>query len=211
MNALQSLFYLTSQHNFDTIDYFFIDCTSVKSHSSGFSQPLWLYLLTFPHRSKVFSQPLFINVPLGSCKKKKNAPPFHSRHSPSVISPILTLSTIFYIHIPPMCISPAKNAFLNYKSTCLDTYWSSLLGDLTYTTNLTCTNLNSSTSSVPISENSTAMLPVSHVRNQGIILSYFLSQIYKPLSYSVDFITQIPLDLHCHYYDPGHYHLLPRL
>lgn len=129
----------------------------------------------FPSQVQSLLPALVHQCSSGFLQKKKNAPPFHSRHSPSVISPILTLSTIFYIHIPPMCISPAKNAFLNYKSTCLDTYWSSLLGDLTYTTNLTCTNLNSSTSSVPISENSTAILPVSHVRNQGIILSYFLS------------------------------------
>lgn len=63
---------------------------------------------------------------------------------------------------------------------------------------------------VPISENSTPILPAAHGSNQGIIFSHFLSQISKLLLRAVDFTTQISLDPHCHYSDSGHYHLLPR-
>ena len=69
-----------------------------------------------------------------------NPPPSHSPHPPWAISSIPTLSIILYMHIPPIFISPAQKAFLNYKSTCPHACWPSLLGELS---SLTYTNLNS--------------------------------------------------------------------
>lgn len=135
---LQPLFYLNSQEQFDTIDYFFIDLACDISLLVSFNLYGSIFSLSFigPQSSP---RPLISML----LKILINLSPFHSKHPPQVISSISTLSIILYTHIPPTFMSPAHSAFLNYNSVCPDACWLSFLGDFTDTTNLTCTNLNS--------------------------------------------------------------------
>lgn len=128
--------------HFCDVTFFWFLPTSMALSSHFLSQVHSLYSALIDQCSSGFLQTLL----------------FFILHSPCVISSIPTLSITLYMHIPPIFISPALTAFLNYKSTCSDACWPSLLGGFTDTTNWTCINLNSSTSSLNlfISESSTA-------------------------------------------------------
>lgn len=101
--------------------------------------PTIMALSSFLHMSTVFSQSLYTNTPQDSCKH--SAFTLHTLPGRSPPFPLFQSFSIC-IFLPYSYLQP-RIAFLNYKSTCLHACWSSLLGDLTDTTNLTCTNLNS--------------------------------------------------------------------
>lgn len=166
---------------------FFIDLTSVISQSSGVFQPLWLYLVTFLHRSIVFSQIFHVNAAQDSYKRVSfslsTPSPGNLIHSHPFNHSLYSYSSHIHIsspqcfpelqHYMPRCLLVILSRRF-YRHHKFDMYQSELINFLP--------------NPVLISEKSTTICQVP-IRKQGIIISYFLSHIYKLLSYAVDFIT----------------------